>query len=46
MSLSDVIAAFLAYGLLHLRGVHGKSGWRWLFLIEVRYTWMKKETPR
>ncbi|KAN0113151.1 MFS general substrate transporter [Hyaloscypha variabilis] len=34
MSLSDVIAAFLAYGLLHLRGVHGKSGWRWLFLIE------------
>jgi hypothetical protein len=36
MSLSDVIAAFLAYGLLHLRGVHGKSGWRWLFLIEVR----------
>ncbi|KAE9375244.1 MFS general substrate transporter [Stipitochalara longipes BDJ] len=34
MSISDVIAAFLAYGLLHLRGVHGKSGWRWLFLIE------------
>jgi hypothetical protein len=46
MSLSDVIAAFLAYGLLHLRGVHGKSGWRWLFLIEVRYTLLKKETPR
>ncbi|PMD23508.1 MFS general substrate transporter [Hyaloscypha hepaticicola] len=34
MSLSDVIAAFLAYGLLHLRGLHGYSGWRWLFLIE------------
>jgi hypothetical protein len=35
MSLADVIAAFLAYGLLHLRGALGKSGWRWLFLIEV-----------
>ncbi|PQE19172.1 MFS transporter protein [Rutstroemia sp. NJR-2017a BBW] len=35
MSLADVIAAFLAYGLLHLRGTLGKSGWRWLFLIEL-----------
>jgi sugar phosphate permease len=34
MSLSDICAALLAYGLLHLRGVHHKSGWRWLFLIE------------
>lgn len=38
MSISDVIAAFLAFGLLHLRGVAGKSGWRWLFLIEVWYS--------
>ena len=35
MSLADTIASFLAYGLLHLRGVHGQSGWRWLFLVEV-----------
>ncbi|PQE23609.1 phthalate transporter protein [Rutstroemia sp. NJR-2017a BVV2] len=38
MSLADVIAAFLAYGLLHLRGTLGKSGWRWLFLIEGLFT--------
>ncbi|KAM3082716.1 hypothetical protein ACMFMF_002369 [Clarireedia jacksonii] len=38
MSLADIIAAFLAYGLLHLRGVLGKSGWRWLFLIEGLFT--------
>jgi MFS family permease len=36
MSLADVLASFLAFGLLHLRGVGGQSGWRWLFLIEVR----------
>lgn len=34
MSAADVSAAFLAYGLLHLRGVHHRSGWRWLFMIE------------
>jgi hypothetical protein len=34
MSLSDIIAALLAYGLLHMRGVAHRSGWRWLFLIE------------
>src|SRR4051794_27700558 len=34
MSISDVLAAFLAFGLLHLRGLHHYAGWRWLFLIE------------
>ncbi|KAG0650957.1 putative transporter [Hyphodiscus hymeniophilus] len=33
-ALADVLGGFLAFGLLHLRGVDGKSGWRWLFLIE------------
>ncbi|KAF8551765.1 allantoate permease [Imleria badia] len=29
-----IVASFLAYGILHLDGVAGKAGWRWLFLIE------------
>jgi hypothetical protein len=37
MAISDTIAAFLAFGLLHLRGYHKYAGWRWLFLIEVRH---------
>ena len=35
MTVADILLSFLAFGLLHLRGVQGKSGWRWLFLIEV-----------
>ncbi|KAL4780691.1 major facilitator superfamily domain-containing protein [Aspergillus varians] len=34
MSLADIAAGFLAFGFLHLRGVQGQSGWRWLFLLE------------
>ncbi|KAI1206841.1 MFS general substrate transporter [Annulohypoxylon truncatum] len=34
MFVADIIAAIVAYGILHMRGVEGRSGWRWLFLIE------------
>ncbi|CAK7217661.1 hypothetical protein SBRCBS47491_003236 [Sporothrix bragantina] len=34
MSIADILSAILAYGLLHMRGVADKSGWRWLFLVE------------
>ncbi|EFX05825.1 major facilitator superfamily transporter [Grosmannia clavigera kw1407] len=37
-SMSGVVASFIAYGALHLRGVHGRAGWRWLFLIEALIT--------
>ncbi|PYI00358.1 putative MFS transporter [Aspergillus sclerotiicarbonarius CBS 121057] len=33
-AISGVIASFIAYGVLHMRGVQGRAGWRWLFLIE------------
>lgn len=33
-SMSGVIASFISYGVFHMRGVDGKEGWRWLFLIE------------
>lgn len=33
-SISGVIASFIAYGVLHMGGVAGREGWRWLFLIE------------
>lgn len=36
MFIADILAAIIAYGLLHMGGVQGYSGWRWLFLIEVR----------
>lgn len=29
-----IIAAFLAYGILHMRNVNGWEGWRWLFVLE------------
>ncbi len=35
-TLADVLGAFLAFGIPHMRGVEGQSGWRWLFLIEVK----------
>lgn len=36
MTVAEILAALLAYGILHMRDVEGRSGWRWLFLIEVR----------
>ena len=31
---TSIVGAFLAFGLLHLRGLHGLAGWRWLFALE------------
>lgn len=33
-NLTPIISAFLAYGILHLRGIGGWEGWRWLFALE------------
>ncbi|KAK9460669.1 major facilitator superfamily domain-containing protein [Lipomyces oligophaga] len=34
LTCSDIISAFLGFGILHMNGAGGKEGWRWLFLIE------------
>lgn len=38
MTLAIIIGAFMAFGILHLDGANGISGWRWLFLIEGIFT--------
>ncbi|GAA5888267.1 hypothetical protein JCM5296_000255 [Sporobolomyces johnsonii] len=35
---SNTLTAFLAVGLLKMRGVGGYAGWRWMFLIEGLFT--------
>ncbi|TVY81581.1 putative transporter [Lachnellula suecica] len=34
LSVTTIVTSLLAFALLHMRGVHGWAGWRWLFLIE------------
>jgi hypothetical protein len=34
LSVTGIITSLMAFGLLHLRGVGGWEGWRWLFLVE------------
>ncbi|KAE9369192.1 putative pantothenate transporter [Stipitochalara longipes BDJ] len=34
LDVTGILTALLAFALLHLDGVHGIAGWRWLFLIE------------
>ena len=29
-----IISAFLAFGILHMAGINGLAGWRWLFALE------------
>ncbi|TFY81172.1 hypothetical protein EWM64_g2843 [Hericium alpestre] len=30
----SIVSSFISFGVLHMRGVLGKAGWRWLFLVE------------
>lgn len=32
--ITDIIAPILAFGILRMRGLHGREGWRWMFLVE------------
>ncbi|KAL5504939.1 hypothetical protein ACEPAH_7602 [Sanghuangporus vaninii] len=30
----NILGSFLAFGILHMRGIDDRAGWRWLFLLE------------
>ncbi|GAB7350201.1 hypothetical protein MBLNU459_g0861t1 [Dothideomycetes sp. NU459] len=32
--MTSIVSAFLAYGILHMNGINGLEGWRWLFALE------------
>ncbi|KAG2130499.1 allantoate permease [Suillus cothurnatus] len=34
LNFCGIVASFIAYGTLHMDGVAGAAGWRWLFMIE------------
>ncbi|KAF9581404.1 hypothetical protein BGW38_001599 [Lunasporangiospora selenospora] len=34
LAVANSVAGVLAYGILHMRGIAGHAGWRWLFLFE------------
>ncbi|CZS94175.1 related to permease [Rhynchosporium agropyri] len=34
LSSCNILGSLIAAGILQMRGIHAKSGWRWLFLIE------------
>jgi len=31
---TNIVSAFLAFGILHMVGIRGLAGWRWLFALE------------
>lgn len=38
LSITQIAASLLAFGLLRMGGISGMEGWRWLFLIEGLFT--------
>ncbi|OQE05194.1 hypothetical protein PENVUL_c026G09445 [Penicillium vulpinum] len=37
---TSILAAFMAFGILHMRAVGGWEGWRWLFVLEGSLTFI------
>jgi hypothetical protein len=34
LNVCTILASFIAFGVLRMRGILGRAGWRWLFLVE------------